>query len=103
MALVSKMQSDLSGKEGDEKDFVTLVVREHPKISEPTALDVLPDEIAGLKSAGDLVHLEVRKADSTVSDLIVPLADFNKLVNEATLAKGRKLRGRRPGSRLNGN
>lgn len=104
MALVSKMASDITGTEGDEKDFVTLVVREHPSIQEPKALDVLPDEIAALKGAGDLVMLEVRKPDSTVSQLIVPLADFRKLVKDDALKNARSLRGRRPGfSPRNGN
>lgn len=104
LALVSRMASDISGKEGDEQEFVTLVIREHPSADEPRALDVMPDEIAGLKAAADLVALEIRKPDSTVTQLVVPLADFRKVVKDETVSKGRSLRGRRPGLRLgNGN
>lgn len=102
MALVSKMVSDLTGKEGDQKDFVTLVVREHTAITEPKALDVLPDEIAALKSAGDLVVLEIRNPDTSISQLIVPLAEFRKIVKDEVLSKGRGLKGRRPGYSPNG-
>lgn len=91
------MASDISGKEGDEQEFVTLVVREHPSTDEPRALDVLPDEIAGLKAASDLVTLEVRKPDSTVTQMVVPLAEFRKVVKDETVTKGRGLKGRRPG------
>ena len=105
MALVSRMASDISGKEGEEQEFVTLVVREHPSTNEPRALDVLPDEIAGLKAASDLVTCEVRKQDGTVTQLVAPLAEFRKVVKDETVAKGRQLKGRRPGwspSRGNG-
>lgn len=100
LALVSRMASDISGKEGDEKDFVTLVVREHPSADEPRALDVLPDEIDGLKNASDLVTCEIRRPDTTVTQLVVPLAEFRKIIKDETVNKGRQLRGRRPGLRL---
>ena len=95
MAIVSKMASDISGKEGNEGDFVQLTVREHPAISESKSLDVLPDEIKGLKSAGELVVLEVKNGETT--QLIVSLVDFRKLVPDEVVVAARGTRGRRPG------
>lgn len=103
MALVSRMVSDLTGKEAPEGDFVQLVIREHPAADEAKSLDVLPDEIKGLKSAGEIVVLEVRNGDT--KQLVVSLADFRKLVKDDVVKNARGLRGRRPGfsPKANGN
>lgn len=42
-----------------EDQFIELVIREHPTTDRPKKLDVLPDEIKGLKSAGEIVVIEV--------------------------------------------
>jgi hypothetical protein len=97
MAIVSKMVSDLTGKEGNESEFVTLTVREHPLLDEPKALDVLPDEVAGLKDAGNLVVLEI--ANGEKRQVVVTLAEFRKIVPDEVVAKARGTRGRRPGFR----
>lgn len=101
MAYVTKKVSDLTGTEGPEDDFVTLVVRSHPNISQPVALDVLPDEIKDMKSAGDIVTVEVRPPSGQNHERQVRLADFNKLAAnmEEILQNARGTRGRRPGSR----
>lgn len=96
MAIVQKMVSDLSGKEANESDFVTLTVREHPSTSEPKALDVLPDEIANLKDAGNIVVLEIAN-NGDKKQLVVTLNEFRKLVPDEVLDKARGTRGRRPG------
>lgn len=90
------MVSDISGKEGDEKDFVTLTVREHPTLTEPKAIDVLPDEISGMKDAGNIVIIEIKNGET--KQLVVTLTEFRKIVSDEVLAeKGRSTRGRRPG------
>lgn len=95
MAIVSRMVSDITGAEANEEAFVVLTVREHPAITEPKALDVLPAEIESLKDAGDIVVLEVSNGEK--KQLVVKLADFRKLVSDELVVKARGTRGRRPG------
>lgn len=95
MAYVSKMVSDITGKEGDESDFVTLTVREHPAISEPKQLDILPEEIANMKDAGNIVVLEIKNGET--KQLVVTLAEFRKIISDEIVEKARGTRGRRPG------
>jgi hypothetical protein len=96
MARVVKLVSDISGKEADEADFVKLVVRDHPAITEPKQLDVLPDEVKGLKSAGNLVTFEIGN-NGDKKTVTVTLADFQKLVSDAVVKAAPGTRGRRPG------
>ena len=96
MARVVKLVSDISGKEAAEADFVKLVVREHPAIDEPKQLDVLPDEVKGLKSAGNLVTFEIGN-NGDKKTVTVTLADFQKLVSDAVVKAAPGTRGRRPG------
>lgn len=100
MAYKSVRISDISGVEGNDEDFVLLVVREHPGLEEPVQIDVLPEEIKGLKSAGNLVVLEVRNGDET-TQVVVTLNEFNKLSPnmDDILANADGLRGRRRGYR----
>lgn len=101
MAYRSVRVSDLSGKEDDDAKFITLVVRRHPDLDEPVQIDVLPDEIKGLKSAGNLVALEIRNGET--EQLVVTLDEFSKLSpNMADILKRADgLRGRRKGFRPN--
>jgi len=43
----------LTGDEGDEADFVTMIIRQHPALlnDEPKSLDVKPSEVEGIKPA----------------------------------------------------
>ena len=51
--------SDLSEREAeDEGQLGRLVVQEHPDIAEPATLEVFPEEVADLRSAGRLLRLE---------------------------------------------
>jgi hypothetical protein len=101
MAFRSVRVSDISGAEGKDEDFVTVVVRQHPNLEEPVQFDALPKEISGLKGAGDLVQLEIRNGETR--SLVVTLAEFNKLAPNIAevLAKADGLRGRRKGFRPN--
>ncbi|WP_427921157.1 hypothetical protein [Streptomyces sp. cg40] len=103
---MNKKVSDLSKKEGDDGDFVVVVVRQHPTLDEPKALDVLPDELEKFVPIGDLVMLEIQQPDGTKKDVAMRLADFNKLAPnmDQVLKEARKTRGRVPGTRVgNGN
>lgn len=99
MAFKSVRVSDISGAEGKDEDFVTVVVRQHPKLDEPVQFDALPDEIKNLKGAGDLVQLEIRNGETR--NVVVTLAEFNKLSPNIAevLANADGLRGRRKGFR----
>jgi hypothetical protein len=101
MAYRSVRVSDLTGKEDSDDKFVSLIVRRHPNLKEPVQLDVLPEEISSLKSAGDLVVLEVKNGETT--QVVVTLNEFKKLAPDidAILAKADSLRGRRKGFRPN--
>ncbi|MCP3797954.1 hypothetical protein NLX83_01655 [Allokutzneria sp. A3M-2-11 16] len=101
MAIVSRKVSDLSDSEGSDADFAQVVVRQHPKLDQPKALDVLIEELAQFKDIGDLVVLEIRMPDMTNREVHMRLSEFNKVAPnmDEILAKARGTRGRIPGSR----
>jgi hypothetical protein len=103
MAIVSRKVSDLSGQEGGDAEFAQIVIRQHPKLDQPKALDVLVDELDRFKDIGDLVVLEVRMPDHSTRDIYVRLTDFNKVSEnmDDVLRAARGTRGRLPGSRNN--
>lgn len=100
MAWVSKRVSDLSGTEASDDKFVDLVVRSAPGLEQPVKLDVLREEIKNLKSAGELVILEVGN-NGDKEQLIVTLAEWKKLSPkiDEIVANAPGLKGRRPGYR----
>ena len=54
----SDKASDLTGEKGEEEEFGRLIVRRHPALGRAVELDVRPAEVAGVKTVGDMVHLE---------------------------------------------
>lgn len=104
MALIQKRASDISGVEAPEGQFVTVIVRQHPKVDQQKRLDALPSELDDLKEVGDLVILEVRNPDTSTRDIHVKYSDFVKLVPDEVIANAPGTRGRQPGWRAgNGN
>ena len=106
MAIVSRKVSDLSGKDAPDNEFAAVVVRQHPDIDQPKALDVLVPELDSFKDIGDLVILEVRTPDGHTRDIYVKVADFNKAAPNMAdvLRNARGTRGRVPGTKVgNGN
>jgi hypothetical protein len=103
MAIVSRKVSDLSEQEGADNDFAQVVIRQHPKLDQAKALDVLVSELDQFKSVGDLVVLEVRMPDTSVREVYVRHADFNKAAPNGNmdeiLSRARGTKGRVPGSR----
>jgi hypothetical protein len=97
------MVSDLTGKEANEDKFIELVVREAPGLAQPVRLDVLPEEVKNLKSAGEYVLLEVKNNGSS-EQLIVSVDEFKKLAPkmDEILANAPGLRGRKPGFKPQG-
>jgi hypothetical protein len=102
MAIVSRKVSDLSGTDGTDAEFASVVVRQHPDIDQPKALDVLVPELEVFKDIGDLVILEVRLPNGDTRDVYVKVADFNKAAPNMgdILKKARGTRGRVPGTRI---
>lgn len=100
MAYRSVRVSDLSGAEGADEDFVSVVVRKHPAIEEAVVFDAKPDELKGLKSAGDLVILEVKNGGDPVQ-IVTTIGEFKKLSPniDEVLKNAPGVRGRRPGFR----
>ncbi|MEV0473771.1 hypothetical protein [Streptomyces prunicolor] len=108
MAYVTRRVSDLSGTEGAEKDFAALTVRRYPGLEKPAQLDVTPEEIKGLKDDDNIVMVEVKQPGSTDSEIVYMLRDdFDALAPKdnmaALLGQARGTRGRRPGTKVNGN
>lgn len=102
VAIVSRKVSDLTGEEGGEADFAQVVVRQHPKLDQPKALDALVSELGAFKDIGDLVILEIKLPNGDTRDMYVRLADFNKAAPDMdkVLENARGTRGRLPGTRL---
>ncbi|MBN6191395.1 hypothetical protein JQN58_31475 [Aneurinibacillus sp. BA2021] len=100
MAYRSVRISDLTGAEGKDEDFITLAVRRYPGLEEPVQIDVLAAEIKGLKSADQLVVLEVRNGGEP-QRVVTTKAEFDKLAPniQEVLANADGLRGRRKGFR----
>ncbi|MGW3290386.1 hypothetical protein ACWDR3_37700 [Streptomyces sp. NPDC001002] len=107
MAIVSQKVSDLSGKQGTDKQFAAVVVRQHPAIDQPKALDVLASELGQFKDISDeLVILEITMPDNKKRDMYVTVEEFNKLAPDMpkVLEDARGTRGRVPGTKVgNGN
>ena len=102
MAIVSRKVSDISGSEAPDAEFAQVIVRQHPKLEQPKALDVLADEVAQLKDIGDLVVLEVRMPNGSTRDVHMRLTEFNKIAPnmDEILQNARGTRGRLSGTRL---
>jgi hypothetical protein len=107
MAIVSQKVSDLSGKQGKDEDFAGVVVRQHPDIDQPKALDVLIPELKAFKDiSGTIAILEVTFPDGTKKDMYVAEEEFNKAAPDMAevLKAARGTRGRLPGTKVgNGN
>jgi hypothetical protein len=102
MAIVQRKISDLTGAEAPEGEFVTLIIRQHPKIDQAKRLDALPTELDSLKPLGDLVVVEVRNPDTSTREVYVRYTDFAKLVPDDVVTGAPGTKGRIPGTRVNG-
>ncbi|MGH3782317.1 MAG: hypothetical protein ACRDR6_22725 [Pseudonocardiaceae bacterium] len=102
MAIVTRKASDISGQEGSDEQFAVVVVRQHPNISEPKALDVLMSELDAFKSINDLVMLEIQMPNGTKKEVAMRLVDLNKVAPnmDDIIKSARGTRGRLPGTRV---
>ena len=107
MAIVSRKVSDFNGESGADTEFASVVVRQHPGIDQPKALDLLLTELEGVKDiGGDLVICEITTPNGATNTVYMKVTDFNKLAPNMTdvLKNARGIRGRVPGTRVgNGN
>jgi hypothetical protein len=100
MAFKSIRVSDLTGAEGSDEEFVSVIVRRHPAIEEPVVFDAKPEELKGLKNNDSLVVLEVKNGGEPVQ-VVTTVSDFAKLSAhiDEVLKSAPSPRGRRPGFR----
>ncbi|SIC58980.1 hypothetical protein [Mycobacteroides abscessus] len=84
--------SDISGRELTDDEAVTVVVKNAGKV-----FDAAADELTALKAVNNVVELEYRYPNGQVATVLVPKAEFNKLVPEDKLAGFDSNRGRRSG------
>ena len=96
MGIKNIVVSDISGEEIEDGQVVELVVRNHPKLEAPKRLDVAESEIAGLKSAANVVTVEIKR-NGVVETKSLTLAEFDKVVPKKALDNGAPTRGRRKG------
>jgi hypothetical protein len=111
--------SDLSGTEiKNEEQLARVVVEEHPELTEPITLEVLPDEVeAAIPEEQNYVRLTYYPAEASGGEpktVMLPLEEFNNLAQSEDMATvlqnaqaqqqeqdGRR-RGRRSGRRATG-
>src|SRR4028118_1500575 len=89
--------SDLTGAVLEAPQVVTVIVRSHPQLTEPTPFDAGADEVAALRSRQDLVVLELKRADGTGETVICSVEDFDAVVPAEVVRNAPGTRGRRPG------
>ena len=91
--------SDLTGKELDDAQVVTVLVREAGKLFDASA-----EELKDLKPVANVMELEYRHADGRTESVLVNKAEFAKVVPAEVLERADSIRGRRSGfSPRNGN
>jgi hypothetical protein len=101
VAVVPMRKSDLSGKIGEDNEFGRLVVKGHPAVDGARVLDVLPEEVSGLKTVEELIELEYTGPGASGSQtLMVRRSDFDKLAPDMAkvLVKAPQRAGRRRGN-----
>ena len=91
--------SDLSGKVLKDDELVNVVVRSAPGLDEAKQFDASKDEMAKLVTVSDLVALELRYPDGTVTEVSCTAEEFAKVVKPEVVEHAAGLRGRRPGQR----
>lgn len=96
MARKVVLVSDLTGAEADESEFISLVVREHPAITTPKQLDVLPAEVDKMKTLDNLVVCEI-KNNGESREVVMTHAEFKKLCGDDVVAGAASTRGRKLG------
>jgi hypothetical protein len=98
VADISVRVSDLTGAQGDKEAFGRLVVRSYPGLDGAKVLDVLPQEVSGLKAETELVEIEYTEPGSDQPrPMVVSREAFDGLAPDMgkVLAAARGLRGRR--------
>ena len=98
MGLVTQRQSDISGKVGPESDFVQVVVRSGVGLDKAVVFDALKSEVSKLKTASDVVELELKNGSGDPQRVVVSRDEFKAIVGDEkkVLAAARNLRGREP-------
>ena len=93
MARITRVISDITGKEADASELIKLTIRKHPAVVEPKQLDMLDGEIEGLKGAPELVICEVEGVT-----IYAMHKDFQKVIPDEKVVEAQGTRGRRRGT-----
>lgn len=95
--------SDLDGSDGAN---ITIVVRDYPGLDAAKAIDVTDEQADAViaKAIKNAVTLEIRNEDTTTREVMVTKTEFDKWIGkpEDVLGAARGLKGRVPGTRMNG-
>lgn len=84
--------SDISGQELADADAVTVVVKSAGKV-----FDCHLDELSALKTVNNVVELDIKYPAGDTRTVLVPRAEFAKLIPDDKLAGFDSSRGRRSG------
>lgn len=84
--------SDVSGKELDDAELVTVLVRLD---GESKVVDVAAEEIANLKTVNGLVELEIKPANGPERTVFVTKTELGKVIPDEVLKRADSARGRR--------
>lgn len=95
MAIKNLVVSDLSGTIIENGDAIEVTIR-HPKFGDKR-LDAIKGELDALKTVDNLVTVEVKQSDGSVSEVFATVAEVAKVVPDEVLEKAPGTRGRRPG------
>jgi hypothetical protein len=90
MAIKVVHVSDITGAEADEAKMAKLTIREHPEVQGlPVTLEALPEEVEDLLTTqAAVVVLEYQPpGESRTHKLLVPLAEFQKVVKQEVLTR----------------
>lgn len=99
MGMKQVLVSDRTGDQLDEKNKVSIVVRQHPDLTEGEAkvFDVHRFELSHLPCNADQVRLELTMPDGTKQQVSCTAEEFEKFFTASQLAEADSNRGRRSG------
>ena len=99
MGMKQVLVSDRTGEQLDEKNKVSITVRQHPDLVEGEAkiFDVHRFELSHLPCNADQVRLELALPDGTKQQLSCTAEEFERFFTSSQLAEADSNRGRRTG------
>ncbi|MBJ8343978.1 hypothetical protein [Antrihabitans sp. YC2-6] len=98
MGFRSVRVSDVTGNELRKEEVIEVTIREHPALNGPARkFDTSEEELKALKTVGNIVKLEVTRADGNTQDVFATVTEFSKLIPADKLPELDSNKGRRKG------